>query len=728
MFVNEVNDVKIYNLSAGKSVPDWLTDRRKRSQLKKKVDSQRQIELIQDFDMPGVCTSIRMSPDHQYILATGTYKPRVKCFEVSNLSIKFERCFDSEVTTIEVISDDYSKMVFLQCDRYVEIHAAHGRHYRLRIPRFGRDMKYHKPSCDMFIVGVGRDIYRLNLERGQFLQPFETDASCLNACEVNPEHHLLLAGTKEGTVEAWDPRTKQRCATLDVAMKLPGVKEFPSVTALKCRSGLHMGVGTASGHVLIYDIRAKQPLLVKNHLNRLPIKRLAFNPSQNAVYSLDEATLKLWDEQTGKQIAYVESTSSFNDFCTIPDTGMFFLAQEDVKMLTYYVPAMGPAPRWCSFLDNLTEEIESEVVENVYDDYQFVTAKELAELGMEHLVGTNLLKGYMHGYFMDARLYNKAKAVVEPFAFDRFRKDKIRQEIESERKSRLQIESKLPKVNKELALKIMDEQANPSNSAKQRNVPNLLEDTRFKAMFENADFAVNKEAEEYRLLAPVLNRLDKSKAKELKKRVEVARVAELHADEAQPREESDNDEDLFGFEKSDGEKSDESGDDASSDDDDRREYVKEMKQAYKQVKRTREEEEDEDMEENGDNIQDEETTGSGTRPLANGHTRAPPAINGAINRFTMTALDKHQNGSAMQQRIKQASLQDRVRVMSQLEGQVTNVGRSLGNRQMTFEVNKQKKSQFHAKKREAELKRHREERRSIVRPIKSLRLKKVNFK
>ncbi|EDV30758.1 uncharacterized protein Dana_GF15016 [Drosophila ananassae] len=721
MFVNEVNDVKIYNLSAGKSVPDWLTDRRKRSQLMKKVDSRRQIELIQDFDMPGVCTSIRMSPDQQYILATGTYKPRVKCFEVSNLSIKFERCFDSEVTTFEVISDDYSKMVFLQCDRYVEIHAAHGRHYRLRIPRFGRDMKFHKPSCDMFIVGVGRDIYRLNLERGQFLQPFETEASCLNACEVNPEHHLLVAGTKEGTVEAWDPRTKQRCSTLDVAIRLPGVKEFPSVTALKFRNGLHMGVGTASGHVLIYDIRAKQPLLVKNHLNKLPIKRLAFNPAQNAVYSLDEATLKLWDEQTGKQIAYVESTTSFNDFCTIPDTGMFFLAQEDVKMLTYYVPAMGPAPRWCSFLDNLTEEIESEVVENVFDDYQFVTAKELAELGMEHLVGTNLLKGYMHGYFMDARLYNKAKAVVEPFAFDRFRKDKIRQEIESERKSRLQIESKLPKVNKELALKIMDEQANPSNSAKQRNVPNLLEDSRFKAMFENTDFAVNKEAEEYRLLAPVLNRLDKSKAKELKKRVEVARVAELHEEEAQQREDSDGDDDLFGFEKSDGEK-DDSGDEASSDDDDRKEYVKEMKQAYKQVKRQRDEEEEE--EEDDDEQDAPETIAA---PQANGKA-ARPAANGSGNRFTMTALDPHKGSSALQQRIKQATLQDRVRVMTQLEGQVTNVGRSLGNRQMTFEVNKQKKSQYHAKKREAELKKHREERRSIVRPIKSLRLKKVNFK
>ncbi|XP_030376856.1 nucleolar protein 10 [Scaptodrosophila lebanonensis] len=723
MFVSEVNDVKIYNLSAGKSVPDWLTDRRKRARLMKKVDSRRQIELIQDFDMPGVCTSIRMSPDHQYILATGTYKPRVKCFEVSNLSIKFERCFDSEVTTFEVISDDYSKMVFLQCDRYVEIHAAHGRHYRLRIPRFGRDMKYHKPSCDMYIVGVGRDIYRLNLERGQFLQPFETESSTLNACEVNPEHHLLVVGTKEGTVEAWDPRMKQRCATLDVAIKLPGLKEFPSVTALKYRNGLQMGVGTASGHVLLYDIRAKQPVLIKNHLNKLPIKRLAFNPAQNAVYSLDEATLKLWDEQTGKQIAYIESTTSFNDFCTIPDTGMFFLAQEDVKMLTYYVPAMGPAPRWCSFLDNLTEEIESEVVENVYEDYQFVTPKELAELGMEHLIGTNLLKGSMHGYFMNVRLYNKAKAVVEPFAFDRFRKEKVRQEIESERQSRLQIKSKLPKVNQELALKIMDEQSNPSNSAKKQNMPSLLEDSRFKAMFENTDFAVNKQAEEYKLLAPVLNRLDKSKAKEIKQRIEVARVAELHAEEAQTRADSDNDEDLFGFEKSDNEDgAASSADEASSDDEDRRAYVKEMKQAYKQVKQERDQ-----AEESADEAQsDAEPDGPDdyAAPLTNGHTTTQ--TNGS--HFTMKPLEDTQGNSVLHNRIKQVSLQDRVRVMSNLDGQVTNVGRSLGNRQMTFELNKQKKAQFNARKREAEMKKHRDERRSIIRPIKSLRLKKVNFK
>lgn len=57
-----------------------------------------------------------------------------------------------------------------------------------------------------------------------------------------------------------------------------------------------MGVGTASGHVLIYDIRSNEPLIVKDHLNRLPVKKIAFNKQHNAVYSLDSAMLKIWDE------------------------------------------------------------------------------------------------------------------------------------------------------------------------------------------------------------------------------------------------------------------------------------------------------------------------------------------------------------------------------------------------------------------------------------------------
>lgn len=74
------------------------------------MDIRRRIELIQDFDMPGVSTTVRVSNDGQYILATGIYKPRIKCFDVNNLSLKFERCFDSEAVTFEILSDDYSKV------------------------------------------------------------------------------------------------------------------------------------------------------------------------------------------------------------------------------------------------------------------------------------------------------------------------------------------------------------------------------------------------------------------------------------------------------------------------------------------------------------------------------------------------------------------------------------------------------------------------------------------
>lgn len=43
-------------------------------------------------------------------MATGIYKPRVKCYDVNNLSLKFERCLDSEVVTFEILSEDYTKV------------------------------------------------------------------------------------------------------------------------------------------------------------------------------------------------------------------------------------------------------------------------------------------------------------------------------------------------------------------------------------------------------------------------------------------------------------------------------------------------------------------------------------------------------------------------------------------------------------------------------------------
>uniref|UniRef100_A0A8D2DFD3 Nucleolar protein 10 n=1 Tax=Sciurus vulgaris TaxID=55149 RepID=A0A8D2DFD3_SCIVU len=472
MQVSSLNEVKIYSLSCGKSLPEWLSDRKKRALQKKDVDVRRRIELIQDFEMPTVCTTIKVSKDGQYILATGTYKPRVRCYDTYQLSLKFERCLDSEVVTFEILSDDYSKIVFLHNDRYIEFHSQSGFYYKTRIPKFGRDFSYHYPSCDLYFVGASSEVYRLNLEQGRYLNPLQTNAAENNVCDINSVHGLFATGTIEGRVECWDPRTRNRVGLLDCALNSvtadSEINSLPTISALKFNGALTMAVGTSTGQ--------------------------------------------------GKIFTSLEPEHDLNDVCLYPNSGMLFTANETPKMGIYYIPVLGPAPRWCSFLDNLTEELEENPESTVYDDYKFVTKKDLENLGLTHLIGSPFLRAYMHGFFMDIRLYHKVKLMVNPFAYEEYRKDKIRQKIEETRAQRVQLK-KLPKVNKELALKLIEEEEEKQKSTwkkKVKNLPSILTDDRFKVMFENPDFQVDEESEEFRLLNPLVSKISEKRKKKLR--------------------------------------------------------------------------------------------------------------------------------------------------------------------------------------------------------------------
>ncbi|XP_059049775.1 nucleolar protein 10 isoform X2 [Achroia grisella] len=455
----------------------------------------------------------------------------------------------------------WQQIVFLQCDRYIEFHVGHGRHYRLRVPRFGRDIAYYTNSCDLFVVGASSEIYRLNLELGQFLAPYVTKATEINCCAVNEEHGLLITGSGSGHVEAWDPRTKTRQGILDCAVHCTDYdyrnNSLPAITTVKFDKGLRMGVGTSTGHVLLYDIRSSKPLLVKDHLNEIPIKHIDFHKQLDYVYTMDSKVVKIWDKNTGKQYTSIESSVDFNDLCVVPNTGLSMMAVEEQKMQIYYIPSLGPAPRWCAFLDNLTEELETSASQTVYDDYKFVTKQELESLGLDHLLGTNLLRAYMHGYFVDVRLYKRAKSIADPFAFEDYKKRKIREKIEQERPSRIKIEDNLPKVNRDLATRLMD-----NNSRKKNQPADLLKDDRFKALFENPEFEVDKEAEEYRLLNPVMSKFTKNKVKD----------KEIETTVVQNKEEQDKDSDLELYEST----------EDSSDED--RTWVKEVKKQHKIIK------------------------------------------------------------------------------------------------------------------------------------------------
>uniref|UniRef100_UPI003AAA90D4 nucleolar protein 10 isoform X4 n=1 Tax=Centroberyx gerrardi TaxID=166262 RepID=UPI003AAA90D4 len=643
MQISSVNDVKIYNLSHGKSLPEWLSDRKKRQLQKKDVDIQRRIELIQDFEMPTVCTSIKVSRDGQFILAAGTYKPRIRCYDTYQLSLKFERCLDSDVVAFDILSDDYSKLVFLHSDRYVEFHSQHGHYYKTRIPRFGRDFAYHYPSCDLYFVGASSEVYRLNLEQGRFLNSLQTDAVEHNVCDINPVHHLFATGTAEGKVECWDPRVRNRVGMLDCALSSvtegTEVQGLPSVSALKFNASLNMAVGTSTGQ--------------------------------------------------GKVFSSIEPQTNINDVCIYPQSGMLFTANEDPKMNTFYIPALGPAPRWCSFLDNLTEELEESPESTVYDDYKFVTRKDLESLGLSHLVGSSLLRAYMHGFFMDIRLYHKVKTMANPFAYEEYRKDKIRQKIEESRTQRVQIK-KLPKVNKELALKLMEEGDDEAELAARKKkgkvLPSILGDDRFQVMFENPEYQVDEQSEEYRLLNPIVSKVGQKRKKKLRLLAQQATAAEDKDEEPEGRASSE--------------------EESSDDDKSWVDEVREQRRLLRQEDRDRRRQERKRADRDTDLLDREPSSRENASDAAQGKKASEPRF------FQIKAGEEFRSFGdvSRKQKLQKASLEDRLK-LEEHSGTSNMADTAVGSKQLTFTL---KKSEQQQRQQQAE-REHHEERKKLRR-------------
>ena len=226
-----------------------------------------------------------------------------------------------------MLSDDWTKSIHLQNDRSIELHAQGGLHYRTRIPRFGRALGYHFPSCDALVAGAGSEVYRLNLDQGRFMQPLQLqddgqDVPGVNAIDINPAHQLFAFGVEgNGTVQFWDPRSRTRVGVLQLPLSrllptnkplkstLPGVEDDSgpsvSVTAIASRmDGLSYAIGTSTGHTLLYDIRSPRPAAIKDQGYGLPVKVVTWieggsrMAGDGLVLSADKKVIKIWDRHS----------------------------------------------------------------------------------------------------------------------------------------------------------------------------------------------------------------------------------------------------------------------------------------------------------------------------------------------------------------------------------------------------------------------------------------------
>ncbi len=130
---------QVYNIASTKTVPQWLSESKKKS-LKRNEEYRRRLELLQDFRFPAACQRLKVTPDQQFIFATGYHPPQVgllacsgawrgsiarcggasgvcsrqdgcrtglrwvqvKVFDLAQLSLKFDRHLDAEIVDFQV--------------------------------------------------------------------------------------------------------------------------------------------------------------------------------------------------------------------------------------------------------------------------------------------------------------------------------------------------------------------------------------------------------------------------------------------------------------------------------------------------------------------------------------------------------------------------------------------------------------------------------------------------
>lgn len=523
MKLTNPNDVPVYTISGASTarpLPDWLARKRKRS-LKNDPEYANRVELLQDFEFEEASSCVRVSDDGDWVMSTGTYKPQIHTHYLPHLSLSFSRHTTALNHSFVLLSTDYSKSLHLQTDRRLEFHTPGGCHYQTRLPRYGRDLIYNKHSAEALVPAVGvngdgsGEVYRLNLEIGRYLKPYQIDVGGddmttvgggalqggINTGSVNTaaiaedSHNLLAFGTSIGTVEFWDPRSKSRVGILS--------GQEGEITALDFdRSGLSLVTGSSEGLIRIFDLRRPVPILQKDQGYGYPIKTLIHmttSSQEKKILSADKRIIKLWDEGDGNAWTSVEPAVDINCVAWCKNSGMILTANEGKQQHAFLIPQLGPAPKWCSFLDNLVEEMAEEAPMETYDNYKFLTLPELKQLNLGHLVGTtSLLRPYMHGYFVASKLYEEARLIANPYIWDEERTKRVKEKVEKERASRVRGGKKV-KVNQTLVDKLLKKQERRKQVDDDQGV---LGDTRFSKLFEDEEFQVDETSREFQALNP----------------------------------------------------------------------------------------------------------------------------------------------------------------------------------------------------------------------------------
>ncbi|KAL7528563.1 hypothetical protein ACHAWF_002607 [Thalassiosira exigua] len=108
---------------------------------------------------------------------------------------------------------------------------------------------------------------------------------------------------------------------------------------------------------------------------------------------------------------------------------------------------------------------------------------EINKRGIQNHVGTPLLRGYIHGFFVHHEVYQSKKI-----------KERMEEKLASWIVSKATAEK--AKVNPDLAERLRAKAGGNTKAGKVAKA--LVEDDRFRGLFRNPDFAIDDEAEDFK--------------------------------------------------------------------------------------------------------------------------------------------------------------------------------------------------------------------------------------
>lgn len=163
-------------------------------------------------------------------------------------------------------------------------------------------------------------------------------------------------------------------------------------------------------------------------------------------------------------------------------------------------------------------------------------------LGLTHLIGSAALKPYMHGYFLSLKLYTTARLIANPTSYAEHRDKIVSKRLAEKAESRIRARKEQPKVNKALAERLRkaeereealakrkrekkglaaaeaedgdeDEEDVEEGKKAKKSGASVLQDPRFKEIFENPEFEVDEESREFALINPATANINVSDAR-----------------------------------------------------------------------------------------------------------------------------------------------------------------------------------------------------------------------